>query len=171
MWKYFETILFLYAYSILQDCFRIDSLGFWYNHCHVSCIMACACVLSHFSHIWLFATPWTVDHQTLHIYVYKHWIVLWFFFSVISQQMKTSEDLNHSLNWLCSSDVENHFVLFITSCLCATCELYWNSLVHVLKMYKSSNLFLWNGCIHFMSRVLLPMFLFLFPTGTLIQNI
>ena len=25
--------------------------------------LVCACVLSCFSHIWLFATPWTVDHQ------------------------------------------------------------------------------------------------------------
>ena len=24
----------------------------------------CVCMLSHFSHIWLFATPWTVAHQT-----------------------------------------------------------------------------------------------------------
>ena len=25
--------------------------------------LLCACVLSHFSHAWLFATPWTVAHQ------------------------------------------------------------------------------------------------------------
>ena len=25
--------------------------------------LICVCMLSHFSHIWLFATPWTVVHQ------------------------------------------------------------------------------------------------------------
>ena len=29
----------------------------WYNHC--------ACILRHFSHFWLFETPWTVACQTL----------------------------------------------------------------------------------------------------------
>ena len=26
-------------------------------------LLICACVLSHFSHVQLFATPWTVDHE------------------------------------------------------------------------------------------------------------
>ena len=47
------------------------------------CICTCACVLTRFGHVRLSATPWTVDHQalSLSIYIYMHWIVLWFFFS------------------------------------------------------------------------------------------
>ena len=28
------------------------------------CVCVCVCVLSHFSHVWLFGTPWTVARQT-----------------------------------------------------------------------------------------------------------
>ena len=42
--------------------------------CSLSC--GCACVLSRFSHVWLFATPWTTAHQTplsMGFSRQKHW--------------------------------------------------------------------------------------------------
>ena len=40
--------------------------SFWFPHStegHSLVVFSCACVLSHFSHVWLCATPWTISHQ------------------------------------------------------------------------------------------------------------
>ena len=39
------------------------SFLFRVSHSMIYSILMCACTLSRFSHIWLFATPWTAGHQ------------------------------------------------------------------------------------------------------------
>ena len=50
IWDFFSAVT-LWGYFHCLSSVRYSS----------SCML---CVLSHFSHVWLFATPWTVAHQT-----------------------------------------------------------------------------------------------------------
>ena len=37
--------------------------GKWIDDTIINCVCVCVCALSHFSHVRLFATPWTIAHQ------------------------------------------------------------------------------------------------------------
>ena len=57
-------------YEALENrvwCFDVLSIAFWtvqtQNQMYRLIAMLCVCVLSPFSHLWLFATPWTVAYQ------------------------------------------------------------------------------------------------------------